>query len=61
VLPSDKVVISNGHLVTAQRGANKLFVKRHIEGGMSLYETLQDKASGKWVKATKDGNSLVDD
>jgi hypothetical protein len=62
ILPSDKVVLSNDHLVTAQRGANKMFVKRHVEGSeMSLYETFQDKASGKWVKANKDGNSLVAD
>ena len=61
MMPNDKVVVSNNHLVTAQRGATKLFIKRHIEGGVSLYETIQDVASGKWVKATKDGNELVSD
>ena len=54
-------MVVNNHLVTDKKGGSKIYIKRHVEGGVSLYETIQDVASGRWVKATKDGNELVAD
>jgi hypothetical protein len=57
---NDKVIVSNGQLVTAKANTNntKIYVKRHVVGGVSLYETLQESISNQWIKATTGGNSF---
>lgn len=58
---NDHVVLSNGHLVTAKKNTanTRFFIKSHVIGDSSEYETLREVSTGKWVKATQEGTSLV--
>ena len=58
---NDKVSLKNGQLVTSKSDPVEVFIKRHQAiGGISAYETIQIVSNKKFVKATYNGNSLVD-
>lgn len=58
---NDKVSLTNGQLVTSRSDPVKVLIKRHQAiGSLSAYETIQIVSNKKFVKATKNGNSLVD-
>ena len=56
---NDLVNEQTGHLVTSRTQSSTIHVQTHRHVGISLYETLQDVQSGKWIKFTQNGNQLV--
>ena len=53
---NDKVAEKSGHLSTTRSPSSVVLVQTHEHVGVSLYETLQDVQSGKWIKFTTTGN-----
>jgi hypothetical protein len=55
------VVVSNGHLITASSNPSNIrfFIKSHVVGSDSQYETIQESTSNRWVYATTNGTNLV--
>lgn len=53
---NDNVAEKNSHLVTTANSSSVVYIQTHEHLGVSIYETLKDVQSQKWIKFTKEGN-----